>query len=85
MKTRSMMSLLAAAVLATACATAPVTTPTLDQARADFVAANNNPQVSQYAPLEFKQASDALDQGGVKHASNSRSCRHNRSCVGPAW
>ncbi|GAB3384094.1 OmpA family protein [Massilia agri] len=68
MKTRSMMSLLAAAVLATACATAPVTTPTLDQARADFVAANNNPQVSQYAPLEFKQASDALDQANAAAA-----------------
>lgn len=68
MKNRSMMSLLAAAVLATACATAPMTTPTLDQARADFVAANNNPRVSQYAPLEFKQASDALDQANAAAA-----------------
>lgn len=68
MKTRSTMSLLAAAVLAAACATSPVTTPTLDQARADFVAANNNPQVSQYAPLEFKQASDALDQANAAAA-----------------
>ncbi|QOY95985.1 DUF4398 and OmpA-like domain-containing protein [Massilia sp. UMI-21] len=68
MKTRSTMSLLAAAVLAAACATAPMTTPTLDQARADFVAANNNPRVSQYAPLEFKQASDALDQANAAAA-----------------
>ncbi len=68
MKTRSTMSLLAAAVLATACATAPMTTPTLDQARADFVSANNNQQVSQYAPLEFKQASDALDQANAAAA-----------------
>ena len=68
MKTRSTMSLLAAAVLAVACATAPMSTPTLDQARADFVAANNNPQVSQYAPLEFKQASDALDQANAAAA-----------------
>ena len=68
MKTRSTMSLLAAAVLATACATAPMTTPTLDQARADFVSANNNPQISQYAPLEFKQASDALDQANAAAA-----------------
>jgi outer membrane protein OmpA-like peptidoglycan-associated protein len=68
MKTRSTMSLLAAAVLATACATAPMTTPTLDQARADFVSANNNPQVAQYAPLEFKQASDALDQANAAAA-----------------
>lgn len=68
MKTRSTMSLLAAAVLATACATAPMSTPTLDQARADFVSANNNPQVAQYAPLEFKQASDALEQANAAAA-----------------
>lgn len=68
MKIRSTMSLLAAAVLATACATAPMSTPTLDQARADFVSANNNPQVSQYAPLEFKAASDALNQANAAAA-----------------
>lgn len=59
---KTAVSMLAAAVLAAACASAPMTTPTLDQARADFVSANNNPQVSTYAPLEFKQASEALDQ-----------------------
>lgn len=59
---KSAVSILAAAVLAVACASAPVTTATLDQARADFVSANNNPQVSTYAPMEFKQASEALDQ-----------------------
>ena len=68
MKTRSTMSLLAAAVLAVACASAPITTPTLDQARADFVSANNNPQVSQYAPNEFRQASEALDQANAAAA-----------------
>jgi outer membrane protein OmpA-like peptidoglycan-associated protein len=59
---KPVISMLAAAILAAACASTPVTTPTLDQARADFVSANNNPQVSTYAPMEFKQASDALDQ-----------------------
>jgi len=59
---KSAVSILAAAVLAAACASAPLSTPTLDQARSDFVSANNNPQVSTYAPLEFKQASEALDQ-----------------------
>lgn len=59
---KSAVSILAAAVLAAACASAPMTTPTLDQARSDFVSANNNPQVSTYAPMEFKQASEALDQ-----------------------
>jgi outer membrane protein OmpA-like peptidoglycan-associated protein len=45
-----------------ACSSVPTTTPTLDEARADFVAANNNPQVATYAPMEFKQASEALDR-----------------------
>lgn len=45
-----------------ACSTVPTSTPTLDQARADFVSANNNPQVASYAQAEFKQASDALDR-----------------------
>lgn len=52
---------LASSLVLSACSTVPTTTPTLDEARADFVAANNNPQVSTYAALEFKQASDALD------------------------
>jgi outer membrane protein OmpA-like peptidoglycan-associated protein len=52
----------ASVVLLAACSTTPITTSMLDQARGDFVAANNNPAISSYAPLEFKQASDALDQ-----------------------
>jgi outer membrane protein OmpA-like peptidoglycan-associated protein len=59
---------LAAAVTLAACSTVPTTTPTLDQARADFVAANNNPQVASYAPLEFKQASDALNAANAAAA-----------------
>lgn len=54
--------LFAGAMMLAGCSTVPTTTPALDAARADFVAANNNPQVSSYAPLEFKQASDALNQ-----------------------
>ena len=34
----------------------------LDEARADFVAANNNPAVSSYAPNEFRQATEALER-----------------------
>ena len=55
-------SILASAVMLAACSSMPTSTSTLDMARSDFVAANNNPQVSTYAPLEFKAASDALDQ-----------------------
>jgi len=61
-------AIFASAVLLAACSTVPTTTPALDQARADFVAANNNPQVSSYAPLEFKQASDALNAANAAAA-----------------
>jgi outer membrane protein OmpA-like peptidoglycan-associated protein len=54
-------AILAAVVTLSACSSMPTTTPLLDQARGDFVAANNDQQVSAYAPLEFKQASDALE------------------------
>lgn len=62
-------TILASAVMLAACSSMPTTTSSLDQARGDFVAANNNPQVSAYAPLEFKQASDALE------AANSAAAR----------
>ena len=61
-------TILASALLLGACASTPTTTPMLDQARGDFVAANNNPQVSSYAPLEFKQASEALEQANAAAA-----------------
>jgi outer membrane protein OmpA-like peptidoglycan-associated protein len=61
-------TILASAILLGACASTPTSTPMLDQARGDFVAANNNPQISSYAPLEFKQASDALEQANAAAA-----------------
>jgi outer membrane protein OmpA-like peptidoglycan-associated protein len=61
-------AVLASAVMLAACSTMPTSTPSLDQARGDFIAANNNPQVSSYAPLEFKQASDALEQANAAAA-----------------
>jgi outer membrane protein OmpA-like peptidoglycan-associated protein len=61
-------AILASAILLGACSSMPTTTPMLDQARGDYVAANNNPQVSSYAPLEFKQASDALEAANAAAA-----------------
>jgi outer membrane protein OmpA-like peptidoglycan-associated protein len=58
----------ASAILLAACSTTPTVTPQLDQARADFISASNNPQVPNYAPLEFKQASDALNAANVAAA-----------------
>lgn len=63
-------AVLASAILLGACSTIPTSTPALDQARGDFVAAHNNPHVSTYAPLEFKQASEALDQANAAAARN---------------
>ncbi|MBC7453261.1 MAG: OmpA family protein [Massilia sp.] len=58
-------SIFASAVLLAACSSMPTSTPALDQARGDFVAANNNAQVATFAALEFKQASDALEQANA--------------------
>jgi outer membrane protein OmpA-like peptidoglycan-associated protein len=61
-------AVLASAILLAACSSTPTTTSQLDQARADFIAASNNPQVPNYAPLEFKQATDALNAANVAAA-----------------
>mgnify|MGYP000267986582 FL=1 len=58
----------ASVILLAACSSTPTTTSQLEQARADFISASNNPQVPTYAPLEFKQASDALDAANVAAA-----------------
>ena len=58
----------ASVILLAACSSTPTTTSQLDQARADFIAASNNSQVPTYAPLEFKQASDALNAANVAAA-----------------
>jgi outer membrane protein OmpA-like peptidoglycan-associated protein len=61
-------AMFASVVMLAACATTPTTTPTLDQARADFVTASNNPQVTRYAPLQLKDATEALDQANAAAA-----------------
>lgn len=63
-------SVFASAVFLAACSSMPTTTSTLDQARSDFVMANNTPQISTYAPQEFKQASDALNEANAAAAKN---------------
>lgn len=54
--------LLAIAVLVSACSSMPKTTSLLDQTRSDYVMAQNNSKVTNYAPSEMKQAGDALAQ-----------------------
>ncbi|WP_229258474.1 OmpA family protein [Duganella rivi] len=58
----------AMSVMFAACSTTPTTTSQLDQARGDFVAAQNNPSVAANAPLEFKAASDAMDRANAAAA-----------------
>jgi len=58
----------ASVILLAACSSTPTTTSQLEQARADFMAASNNPQVPNYAPLEFRQATDALNAANVAAA-----------------
>jgi outer membrane protein OmpA-like peptidoglycan-associated protein len=65
----------AASILMAACSTAPTNTALLDQARGDFMAAQSNPSVAANAPLEFKNAADALDQANAASAKGEDSAK----------
>ena len=58
-------ALLVIAALIGACSSTPRTTSLLDQTRSDYAAAQGNPKVATYAPLEMKQASDAMQQANA--------------------
>jgi outer membrane protein OmpA-like peptidoglycan-associated protein len=60
-------SLISAAVLA-ACNTLPASDSPIMLARADYASAQANPQVNALAPLELKQAGDALDRANAASA-----------------
>jgi outer membrane protein OmpA-like peptidoglycan-associated protein len=61
-KTKLTPVILAITVLVGACSSMPKTTSLLDQTRSDYVMAQNNPKVANYAALEMKQAGDAMAQ-----------------------
>lgn len=63
-------TLLAIAALVGACSSGPATTSLLDQTRSDYRMAQSNPNVASYAPLEMKQASDALAQANAAASHN---------------
>ena len=63
-------ALLLIAALLAACGSQPSTTSLLDQTRYDYQSAQNNPKVARYAPLEMKQAGDALAKADVAAANN---------------
>lgn len=61
MKTRILMpAMLVIAGLLGACSSMPRTTSLLDQTHAEYRAAQNNPNVGRHAPLELKQAAEAM-------------------------
>jgi outer membrane protein OmpA-like peptidoglycan-associated protein len=71
-KTHFTPTLLVIAALVGACSSMPKTTSLLDQTRGDYMAAQNDPNIPSYAPLEMKQAGEALEQANA-------AARHNDS------
>ena len=63
-------TLLVIAALLTACNSIPTSTSMLDQTRNDYQSAQSNPKVASYAPLEMKQASDAMAKANAAAANN---------------
>lgn len=61
------LSLISVAVM-TGCSTMPQSS-TLDSARVDYSQAQANPQVVQLAPLQLKEAGEALDRANAAQAS----------------
>lgn len=61
----TMPTLLAITALVAACSSMPTSTNLLDQTRADYVAAQSNPKVASYAPLEMQQAGVAMAQANA--------------------
>lgn len=62
---------LAIAVLLGACASTPTSTTLLESARNDYYQAQRNPDVGNYAALEMKLASDAMQQANIAAAQSA--------------
>lgn len=64
-------TVLAVVALLAACGSTPKSTSLLDQAHSDYRIAQNNPNVATYAPLELKQAGDAMAQADAQAAERA--------------
>lgn len=53
---------LALAIAIAGCSSTPLTTPTLEEARSAYRDVNSNPRIAALAPVEFRQASEALER-----------------------
>lgn len=56
---------LAVVALVSACGSTPKTTSLLDQTRSEYRMAQSNPNVATYAPVEMKQAGEAMDEANA--------------------
>lgn len=65
-KTKLAPIVLAVAALMAGCSSSPKTTSMLEQARDDYTVAQGNPNVATYAPLEMRQATEAMAQANVE-------------------
>lgn len=65
-------TLLVIAALLGACGSIPNSTTLLDQVHSDFMAAQINPSVTQYAPLELKQSGELLQQADRAAAGHEK-------------
>jgi outer membrane protein OmpA-like peptidoglycan-associated protein len=63
-------TVLAIVTLMAACGSVPNSTSLLDQARSDYSSAQGNPNVISYAPLELKQAGEALNLANIAANDN---------------
>lgn len=58
-------ALLTIAALIGACSSMPTSTSLLDQTRNDYAAAQGNPKTAAYAPMEMRQASEAMENANA--------------------
>lgn len=65
-KTQLAPIVLAVAALMAGCSSTPKTTSLLEQARTDYQVAQGNLDIATYAPLEMKQATQAMAQANVE-------------------
>ncbi|OIN91044.1 MAG: flagellar motor protein MotB [Comamonadaceae bacterium CG1_02_60_18] len=64
-------TLVAIVALLAACGSVPNSTSLLDQTRSDYRVAQSSPNVANYAPLELKQAGDALNLANAAASDNA--------------
>lgn len=65
-KTHLAPIVLAVAAFMAGCSSTPKTTTLLEQTRTDYTVAQGNPDIATYAPLEMKQATQAMAQANVE-------------------